>query len=514
MSKKNKHRHQQQPKAPTPSPMAQAMPLAVARAVPETPVAALVAISEANEAVVADATEEEVNSALGTPPSTDAANLDLVAAAKRIDETIALLKARSHRVAKREEELAGLEETALARDEERKARATALEEFERGIKEAQSRATEAEEKLRQREVDIQGREAAIRERELNAEAGFAAEHRASLKRLDEEAATLRDELSKGRAQIANERADWEAQRCAEDERRREEHKRAVAAHESALADTERASAEQLRVERGQLSKDRAELKKGAAQVELEHDILREDREAFDERVIRRAAHELEAVKAKQGDVEARLASAQASRSPTSCRQVNRTTTSPAAWSAASRARSSSNAVRCPCAPQPSVSTITPWSGQWKSTMRPSTRSPTTGFGSPAARSTARNRSSSSLRVGSAWSSAERGMRPRTRASARARSASGLLNCLTVCNGVVTRRPWRRVVSSVFASWMVRPRRLRGLRCVHVTSANGGIEGMSFQRKAAVRWESAASGPAARRAATMRPRSLTSPWPTA
>lgn len=314
MSKKNKQRHQQQqPKAPTSSPMAEAIPLVVSPSVPETPAAALVAITEANEAVVADATEEEVNVALAIPPSTDAANLDLVAAAKRIDETIALLKARSDRLAKREEELAGLEETVLARDEELKGRATVLEESERGIKEAQAKATEAEEKLREREVDIQGREAAIRERELNAEAGFAAERRASLKQLDDEAATLRDELSKSRAQIANERADWGAQRCAEDERRREEHKRAVAAHESALADTERAGAEQLRVERGQLSKDRAELKKSAAQVELERDLLREDREAFDERVTRRAAHELEAVKAKQKDVEARLASAQASR---------------------------------------------------------------------------------------------------------------------------------------------------------------------------------------------------------
>ena len=84
-------------------------------------------------------------------------------------------------------------------------------------------------------------------------------------------------------------------------------------HESALAETERSSAEQLRVERELLSKERAELKKRAAQVELERDVLREDREAFDERVARRAAHELETAKAKQKDVEARLASAQASR---------------------------------------------------------------------------------------------------------------------------------------------------------------------------------------------------------
>jgi hypothetical protein len=315
MSKKNKHRHQQQQQAKVPnsSPMAQATPLVVAPAVPETPAAALAAITEANDAVVAAATDEELNVALATPPSSQASNLDLIAAAKRIDETLALLKARSGRLAKRETELAALEGLMLARDEELNARATTLEDTERGAKEAHSRAKLAEEALRTRELDLQGREVAIRERELNAEAGFAAERRASLKQLDDEAATLRDELSKARAQIAKERADWDAQRRAEDERWRDDQKRAAAMHESALAETERSSAEQLRVERDLLSKERAELKKRAAQVELERDVLREDREAFDERVARRAAHELETARAKQKDVEARLASAQASR---------------------------------------------------------------------------------------------------------------------------------------------------------------------------------------------------------
>lgn len=283
MSKKNKHRHQQQQqqaKAPGSSPMAQANPLVVAPAAPKTPAAALAAITEAHNAVVAEATEEELNVALATPPSSDASYLDLIAAAKRIDETLALLKARSDRLAKREEELAALEGTVLARDEALNARATALEDAERGAKEAHARAKQADEGLRAREVDLQGREVAIRQRELNAEAGFAAEHRASLKQLDDEAAILRDELSKARARIAKERADWEAQRRAEDER---------------------------------WSNERTELKTLTAQAELERDVLREDREAFGERVARRAAHEIEAANAKQKDIEARLASAQASR---------------------------------------------------------------------------------------------------------------------------------------------------------------------------------------------------------
>jgi hypothetical protein len=316
MSKKNKHRHQQQQQqaqATSSSPMARATPLVVAPAVPETPAAALAAITETYDAVVAEATEEELNVALATAPSSEASNLDPVAAAKRIHETRALLKARSDRLAKREEELAEREAKVLARDNDLKARTAVLEEAEQGSKEAKARAKQADEQLRAREREFLAREGAIRERELNAEAGFAAEHRKSLKQLDEEAATLRNELSNARTQIAKERADWEAQRRAEEERWREEQKRAAAKHESVLAETERSSAEHHRAERELLSTERADLKTRAAQVELERDVLREDREAFDERVERRAAHELEAARATQKDLEERLKSAQESR---------------------------------------------------------------------------------------------------------------------------------------------------------------------------------------------------------
>ncbi len=316
MSKKNKNRyqqHQQQGKAPDSSPKTQATSVVAAQAAPEAPAAALDAIKTANEAAVADATAEEIDIVLTTPPSTDASSIDLVAGAKLINETIALLKARGERLAKREGEIAALEERVRTREGDLGERATALEERERRVEQAQAQVKESAEELHAREIDVLGREAAIRDRELNAEAGFAVERRASLKQLDDEASILRVELSNARGQIAKERAVWEAERRADDERRREDLKRALNVREAALAEAERANAESVKLERAQLSKDRAELKKRAAQLELEQDVLREDRVAFDERVARRAAHELESAKAKQKDVEARLASAQASR---------------------------------------------------------------------------------------------------------------------------------------------------------------------------------------------------------
>lgn len=317
MSKKNKHRqqwHLQQAKAPDSSPTTSVQPIVSSAPVtPQTPEAAFAVVTAANEGAIAAATEADLEIALATPPSTEPSTLDLVAAAKKVDETLALCGARDERLAKRETELAALEQDVLTRDEGLRARAAALEESARALKAEQERLQEAEARLQPRELDLQGREKSVRDRELNAEAGFASERRASLRQLDEEVATLREELSKTRAQIAKERAAWESERSAEDERRREELRRDLARHDATIAASERESAERMRLEREQLTKDRADLKKRAAQVEMERDILREDREAFDERVARRAAHELEAAKAKHRDLDARLASAQADR---------------------------------------------------------------------------------------------------------------------------------------------------------------------------------------------------------
>ncbi len=312
MSKKNKHRQQhQQAKTPGSSSKTHVPPLIAATS--QTPDSALSTIAAANETAIAAATEADLEIALAMPPATEASSLDLVATAKLVGETLALCQTRDARLAKREMELAALEQDVLTRDAGLKTSATTLEESERALKVDQDRAKEAEATLHARELDLQVREKAIRDRELNAEAGFAVERRTSLRQLDDEAAALREELSSARAQIAKERAAWEAERRAEDERKRDEQRQALAAHDAALAASEREGAERVQLEREQLTKDRADLKKRAAHVDLERDVLREDREAFDERVARRAAHELEAAKAKQRDLEARLLSAQGGR---------------------------------------------------------------------------------------------------------------------------------------------------------------------------------------------------------
>src|SRR5262249_54008440 len=94
---------------------------------------------------------------------------------------------------------------------------------------------------------------------------------------------------------------------------REEHRQAVVVHEGALAEAERFSRSQQQDDRDKLAQERADLKKRSAQLEEDRVILREDREAFDVRVARKAAALLEEAKAKHQDLEARLANARTER---------------------------------------------------------------------------------------------------------------------------------------------------------------------------------------------------------
>jgi hypothetical protein len=106
----------------------------------------------------------------------------------------------------------------------------------------------------------------------------------------------------------------------------------------------------------------------------------------------------------------------------------------------------------------------------------------------------------------------------TSASAQSRSTADC-GCVaarstSVLNGAVRGSDWRVRTSGGFrVAWTTRPRRLRGRRCVTVTSTNGGSAGTSFQSAAAVRWLSTAVGPAAISAARILPRSVSAACPT-
>lgn len=299
---KNKQHHQQNNKsaqAPSVGNSAGDSPSRVPENVTDinTPATAVAAISIVHSQALESATEDDIETATKVvPPSTDV--VDIVNAARELWEANQLCRARSERMSRLEEGEKALGESlnALAQEQSKlKADLKALEE------------REALHKIN--EEDVRLREDGLRVRELNAEAGFAAERRASLQLLDQEAAVLREELSRARSLITEERIHWDTHWRQEDERVRSELEQLRSKQAKENSDAEGVLDQKRRQFEIEASQTRASLKKERAQLDVRDDILREDREAFDLRVKQHAAALLEVTEAKYRDLEARLATA-------------------------------------------------------------------------------------------------------------------------------------------------------------------------------------------------------------
>lgn len=309
MGKKNKHRPRSS-NSPVIAPSGSAVGTSPVAA-QQTPEAALDVIKAGHAAALNGATEEDLEAAISAPATST--SVDVVAAAKLVQEALALCSARDSHLTRLDAELRERERRANDRDAATKDRESALASFEQELQRERRRLEELTARTQNAHQEFLAREESLRERELNAEAGFAAERRKSLLQLEAEAATLRDDLSRARTQIANERAEWDARWRAEAERIREEHRQAVDSQRAALTEAERASCEQRRLELETLARERAALKKTLAQLEIDREILQEDRDAFDVRVDRKAAALLEEAMAMRQALEARLTRARSDR---------------------------------------------------------------------------------------------------------------------------------------------------------------------------------------------------------
>jgi hypothetical protein len=149
---------------------------------------------------------------------------------------------------------------------------------------------------------LASQESALKARELNAEAGFAAQRKASLAALDDSAASLRAELAQTEQVIAAERTAWLRDRQAESERLRAEIERAVREREASLDERE-----------GQLQERQSELAKLARRLQRQEQAIEEDCAAIDERVGQRMARESEAFERQNKTLQDRLEQARADR---------------------------------------------------------------------------------------------------------------------------------------------------------------------------------------------------------
>ena len=207
MSKnKNKHRQQAAPVknphllpasgATTPAPVGVALPLHPGEVA--TPIQAAQAIASIHSQVLEAATESDIEVAMIATPS-NGDGIDLEKAVRELSEAFAMCKARSERMVRLEAGEASLQES----------QATLLQQQSR-LAADQRDIDEREAGLKKREEEFRSLEDSLRGRELNAEAGFVAERRASLQMLDQEAAAVREELSRARGLMAAERAEWDS----------------------------------------------------------------------------------------------------------------------------------------------------------------------------------------------------------------------------------------------------------------------------------------------------------------
>lgn len=266
-----------------------------------TPIQAAQTITAIHSQVLKTATDAEIKAAVVATPS-NGDNLDLVKAASELCEVFEICKVRLERMSRLEAGEASLEESQAALIQERSQLIADRSEIDK-----------REASLKKREEDLRLLEDSLCAREFNAEAGFASERRASLLLLEREAAAVREELSRVRDLIGSERAEWDRRWHEQDIRVREELESLREGQTSALVKAEADLADQVRQFEIDCSRERTEFKKQRAKLEVEAEVLAEDRAAFDVLVKERAGRLLEVADAKYRDLEARLDAARKER---------------------------------------------------------------------------------------------------------------------------------------------------------------------------------------------------------
>jgi len=174
--------------------------------------------------------------------------------------------------------------------------------------------------LEQREQELLAKDENLKKRELDAEAGFIELRKASLDKLNEQAANLGEEITQHRAKIAQERSEWlEQQRQAQQEsdaklaEKLKEHETQLEQVRIKVEAELQAKKEELVQEQQNLDSEQKSQRRERKQLELEKELLEEDKQDFDQRVAQKAAREIETLSFQIDDLTARLAEARTER---------------------------------------------------------------------------------------------------------------------------------------------------------------------------------------------------------
>lgn len=246
------------------------------------------------------ATEDDIKAMeTAPPPPPEAISGDLI---KRAAELNAMLESQRDRLAKEKDE-ATKQSVRIESDR------TELKKKDDALREREANISKRGEQLLKDEADLLQRHEDIIRRECDADAGFSRRSREALSKLEEEAETIREQLGSHRKQIADERAKLER----ELEEVREEHAgQSELARKAALAklDAQHKEMEQVLTD---LAAEEKRLRKLEKDLDLDRELLDEDRKAFDEKVAQHAAREIELKEGKIRDLTERLNAARANR---------------------------------------------------------------------------------------------------------------------------------------------------------------------------------------------------------
>lgn len=300
MSRRNKKQRQTTRTHPSPAKPPTSLPPSPT----PTTESAAETLEKVENAALQHASEDDLQAMRSVPPPPTGTSTDDLL--KRAADTVALLEVQRKRLDEVEADLGR--------------RVASVHEREETLVKQEGQFTERETKLKADELDLNRRHEEVAQRELDADAGFIRRNREALARLDAEGEAAREEAARQREVIAESWADHERKlqeqrdrTTAELDAQRTKDAEAAAARRSADESALSSQREELETAREALTAEGARLRKLSRDIDLDRELLDEDREAFDDKVAQRAAREVELKDGELRSLAERLEAARAER---------------------------------------------------------------------------------------------------------------------------------------------------------------------------------------------------------
>ena len=227
---------------------------------------------------------------------------------KRAVKALALLDEQRKRFAAAEENLQSRESAVSQRVQALDVERGTLDARKADVDGRDTELTRRERRIDEREAELLKREEQVVHRELDADVGFRQRNREALARLEAEGEELRTRFSRHRTEIDEERRNFE-----EEIREKRAELTKELADRRAIVEAEFIAAREaldieLTKERADLDRERTEvhteakrLRQQARNLDVDRELLDEDRKAFDQKLAIRAARDLES---KDGEIQA------------------------------------------------------------------------------------------------------------------------------------------------------------------------------------------------------------------